>query len=359
MDKTWLRKTIQNFQPYEVAPITVPIVINANESYQSLWDVPEVKTDLVEELTKTATNTYPLPYADELRAQIAEYVNKKPENILVGNGGDEIISLLTQAFVEADDKIVVHGPTFDMYEVGASSMGATTITVEDDENLQHDVKKFIEVIQKEQPKIVYLCNPNNPTGQLWTLDEIKEIILAAPKVVVVDEAYMEFNNNKQSILPDLENYPNVVVLRTLSKAFSLAGARLGYLVGSKEAISMVSRVKAPYNLNVFSQAVGRVALRHQDVMKTLVQTIQKNREVLYEALSNLDCEDLNVFKSVTNFLFVKTTQVPKLLKQFQEAGILIKSYRPGSALENYLRITVTTEAVNEKIIQVFTDTFAK
>lgn len=348
MKNEWLRKEIQNFEPYRVAPITVPIVINANESFQSLWDLPEVKADLAQELAAVATNRYPLPYADELRELVGAYCGKKAENILLGNGGDEMISLITQAFLERGDKIIVHSPTFDMYAIGAESMGARAIAVPDRDDMTHDTEQLLQAIAENDPKIVYLCNPNNPTGALWSREELDKIIKAAPRIVLLDEAYMEFAEDQEaSLLPELDNYLNLYILRTLSKAFGLAGARLGYLAASPEAIDLVSRVKAPYNLNVFSQAVGRVALRHKEKVLALVPAVQQQRRALLAELSSIG--RVRVFPSATNFILLQSPLSGEIYEALLGKGILVKKYGAGSRLADCLRITVTTAEVNKLV----------
>lgn len=351
MQNEWLKKEIQGFKPYQVAPITVPTIINANESAHSLWEFPEVKEALLNELVKISPNRYPLPYADVLRAKTASYIGCKPEEVLLGNGGDEMISLITQAFLDRNDTIVVHGPTFDMYALGAEASGATVKTVMDKEGFVHDVDAFLAAIAEVNPKVVYVCNPNNPTGALWSKDDLRRIAQAAPKVVVFDEAYMEFCADQSlSMVSELSEYPNMLVLRTFSKAFGLAGCRIGYLVGQAEAIAMVSKVKAPYNLNVFSQTIAKVALDFQDVLLSTVNDVCVLRDEFIEEIQPIP--HVEAFPSATNFVLLHTDRVEALQKALLAAGVLVKYYGPGSVLYGCLRITITTKEINARLLTV-------
>lgn len=351
MRNEWLKKEIQGFKPYQVAPITVPTVINANENAKSLWEYTDVKSAVMEKLLTVAPNRYPLPYADSLRAKTAAYIGCKPEEILLGNGGDEMISLITQAFLDKGDSIVVHGPTFDMYALGAEANGASVNTVVDSSDFAHDIEEFLQVIAETNPKIVYVCNPNNPTGVLWKKNDLVRIAEAAPKVVIFDEAYMEFcDDSELTMIHELVEYPNMLILRTFSKAFGLAGCRVGYLVGQEDAINMVSKVKPPYNLNVFSQAIAEVALDYKEVLLGEVQKVCALRDEFIETVSELSHAE--VFPSATNFVLLRTDRVEALQKALLEAGILAKYYSPGSALYGCLRITITTAEVNERLLTV-------
>lgn len=357
MDKTWLRRELQQFTPYAVAPLSVPTVVNANESPYSVWDIPVLKEAILQELEGTALQKYPLPYADKLRQAVASYVGRKATEVLLGNGGDEMLAMVTQAFVNRGDTVVVHSPTFDMYALNAEMMGAKVVSVADAPDFTHDVKALVQAIAREQPKLVYVCNPNNPTGRLWSKEEVRAIVEAAPYVVVVDEAYMEFTGDSQlSMIDEIDRYPHMFVLRTLSKAFGLAGCRLGYMVGQSEGISLLSTVKAPYNLNVLSQAVGVAVMANRALILAKVKEICAARDALWQGLQGL--KGVTAYASATNFILVKVAAVEVLEEALRRAGILVKVYGKQSLLYGHVRITATTMDTTKALLAVFKEVYA-
>ena len=351
MKTEWLKKEIQEFVPYEVPQTPAHIIINANERGDSFWEIPRVAEAVKSRLLNVKPNLYPRPFADTLRAKTAAYVERKPEEILLGNGGDEMISLLNQTFLDHGDSILIHGPTFDMYALGAQASGANVVVVKDRDDFTHDVTAFVKKIKKVQPKIVYVCNPNNPTGRLWTKEEVRTIVEAAPYVVVVDEAYMEFCSDQSvSMLSDIDTYSHMFVLRTFSKAFGLAGARVGYLVGQKEAIDAVSKLKPPYNLNVFTQAIAETILDFTSDILAGVSPIRAAREYFIKALEGQN--HIEVFPSETNFVFLRSDRIQPLYESLLANDILVKYYKPGHVLFGCMRITITTQEVVNKIVDI-------
>ena len=224
MKTEWLRKTIADFDPYFVAPIAEKHVINANENYLNVLTIPGVKEELIGALDTFRPQIYPKPMSDDIREALADYIGAKPENFIVGNGGDEMITYLLGTFLDPGDQILIHSPTFDMYELGAETLGASSIKVKDLPGYQRDQKGLLEAVRTYQPKVTVICNPNNPTGDLLPRAFIEKVLKAADNLVFVDEAYMEFAQ-KESVIDLIDTYPNLIVLRTLSKAFALAGMR--------------------------------------------------------------------------------------------------------------------------------------
>ena len=235
MNNNWLRNTIRSFEPYVVPEIREHTVINANESPYNLFDFPKVKADFLERLAKTPSYHYPDPFAEELRAALAKYVGCQPQEVLVGNGGDEIISLIMNTFLNPGDTLLTHTPTFDIYGIDAEVLGAKVVTVSDLDGYRRNRDGLLAKVEELQPKVTVLCNPNNPTGELLPLDYVESLVQAADNIVVVDEAYLEFAG-APSIITKLAQYDNLIVIRTLSKAFGLAGCRVGYGVAQKEVI---------------------------------------------------------------------------------------------------------------------------
>ena len=351
MKTEWLRKTIANFDPYFVAPIAESHVINANENYLNVLSIPSVKKELVKALDTFQPQIYPKPMADDLRAALADYIGCQPANIICGNGGDEMITYLLGTFLDPGDQILVHSPTFDMYELGAETLGASTIKVKDLPGYQRDQQGLLEAMKKYQPKVTVICNPNNPTGDLLPASYIEEVLKAADNIVFVDEAYMEFAQ-KESVISLIEKYPNLIVLRTLSKAFALAGMRCGYLVAQKELIEAIAKVKAPYNLNAFTQLFAPIVVRHRKEIFRVRDAINAERDRLYGLLK--DIPGVTVYPSCTNFLLVQVKEKQEeIFEALRKKDILVKIYRNSKDIPNGFRISVTTPDVDDGVIEVF------
>lgn len=350
MKTEWLRKEIQHFEPYVVAPIHEQHVINANENYANVMQLPEIMADLMIRLPSYQPQKYPKPMADDLRKVLAAYIGVSEDNILAGNGGDEMITYVLHTFLNEGDSILIHQPTFDMYEIGASILGAKAIKVKDLPGYVHDRQGILQAIRENQPKITFLCNPNNPTGELLPADFIEECVKAAHNIVLVDEAYMEFAD-EESVVSLIHQYPNLIVLRTLSKAFGLAGLRCGYLVGDKDLINAVAKVKAPYNLNSLTQLLAEIAVSHKDAVLTIRDGIVKERERLSAELAKLP--GVRSYPSRTNFILIEVPgKAEALFEAWRKADILVKKYTGNPLLPDAFRITVTTKEVDDAVLSV-------
>ena len=351
MKTEWLRKTIANFDPYFVAPIAESHVINANENYLNVLSIPAVKEELVKALDTFQPQIYPKPMADDLRIALADYIGCQPANIICGNGGDEMITYLLGTFLDPGDQILVHSPTFDMYELGAETLGGSTIKVKDLPGYKRDQQGLLEAVKTYQPKVTVICNPNNPTGDLLPASYIEDVLKAADNIVFVDEAYMEFAQ-KESVISLIETYPNLIVLRTLSKAFALAGMRCGYLVAQKELIEAIAKVKAPYNLNAFTQLFAPIVVRHRKEIFQVRDAINAERDRLYDLLK--DIPGVTVYPSCTNFLLVQVAEKQEdIFEALRKKDILVKIYRNSKDIPNGFRISVTTPDVDDGVIEVF------
>ena len=351
MKTEWLRKTIADFDPYFVAPIAEKHVINANENYLNVLSIPSIKAELIAALDTFQPQIYPKPMSDDIRKALAEYIGGSEENFICGNGGDEMISYLLGTFLDPGDQILVHSPTFDMYELGAETLGASTIKVKDLPGYKRDQAGLLDAVKKYQPKVTVICNPNNPTGDLLPAAYIEEVLQAAENIVFVDEAYMEFAQ-KESVIGLIDQYPNLIVLRTLSKAFGLAGMRCGYLAADKALIEAIAKIKAPYNLNTFTQLFAPIVLRHREEIFKVRDAINEERDRLYAELSEIP--GVTVYPSCTNFLLVQVeNKQEEVFEALRKKDILVKIYRNNAEIPNGFRISVTTKDVDDTLIEVF------
>lgn len=356
MKTEWLRKTIADFDPYFVAPIAEKHVINANENYLNVLTIPGVKEELIQALDTFRPQIYPKPMSDDIREALADYIGAKPENFIVGNGGDEMITYLLGTFLDPGDQILIHSPTFDMYELGAETLGASAIKVKDLPGYRRDQKGLLEAVRRYQPKVTVICNPNNPTGDLLPRAFIEKVLKAADNIVFVDEAYMEFAQ-KESVIDLIDTYPNLIVLRTLSKAFALAGMRCGYLAADEALIEAIAKIKAPYNLNAFTQLFAPIVIRHREDIFKVRDDICVERERLYAAMKEIP--GVTVYPSCTNFLLVQVDKKQEdIFEALRRKDILVKIYRNSQDIPNGFRISVTTKDVDDVLISVFREALA-
>ena len=349
MNKEWLRRTIRSFEPYVVPEIKERTVINANESPYNIFDFPEVKADFMARLAKTPSYHYPDPFARELRAALAAYAGCRPEEVLVGNGGDEIISIIANTFLNEGDRLLVHSPTFDIYGIDAQVLGAKVVTVPDLPGFTRDTDGLLAKVRELQPKMTVICNPNNPTGDILPLSYLEDVLQAANNLVVIDEAYLEFSE-QDSIITKLQEYDNLIVIRTLSKAFGLAGVRVGYAVAQKDVIEALSLVKLVYNVGILGQITALAAMAHsQMILQHNVPPTIAARDYLCAKLKKID--GVTVYDSVTNFVLIRVPDGPALVKALSDADICVRFYK-AAELQNCLRITVTTMDVVRRVISV-------
>ncbi|WP_027717811.1 histidinol-phosphate transaminase [Desulfovirgula thermocuniculi] len=340
------RRDLQDLVPYEVqgtADFTVKL--DANESPFGL--PAAVREEICRELTVRSFNRYPDPLARELVADLSRHTGVPAEGILAGNGSDELILTLLLAF-GTGGKAVITPPTFPMYEVHARIAGAKPVAVpRQGESFALDVDGVIAAAGQPETRLVFICSPNNPTGNATSLAELEAVLKSCRALVVVDEAYQEFGG--ETALPLLGRYPNLVVLRTFSKAFGLAGLRVGYLLARPEVVRQLKRVKQPYNLNAFSQLAARAALKHWEEYRRLIAAIKEEREELYRELCLLP--GVKAHPSEANFILFRTPlPAEEVHRHLLANGILIRRLG-GPGLEGYLRVTVGKRDENRLFLE--------
>ncbi|HBY3341319.1 TPA: histidinol-phosphate transaminase, partial [Clostridioides difficile] len=276
-------------------------------------------------------------------------VNKK--NLLVGNGSSEIIDLIIHTFVDKDEVILSFSPSFSMYSIYSQINGSKFIGVESDENLVINIDNVIEKVKENNPKIVIVCNPNNPTGTILKREEIIKLLDSTNSLVVLDEAYMDFG--EESMLSDVFKYDNLIVLRTLSKAFGLAGIRTGYMLSNSSLINSVEKVRPPYNLNSLSDFIATRALRNKDVVKAYIKEVKEEREVLYKEMIGMG---IKAYKSQANFILFYS-EIENLSQKLIDRGVLIRKF--GGKLENYYRVTIGDKEENSMFVGAIRDILKK
>ncbi len=299
---------------------------------------------VVETLKKESgrVNVYPYRFR-EARKKIAGYCGTKAENILLGNGSDELIDMLLKTF---KGPVLSFRPAFAEYRLVAGILGEEYDEVNLNDDFSFPAEEFVN--KAKDAEVLFLCSPNSPTGGVISEEDVRKV-LELGKLTVVDEAYVEFYG--KSVIPLLEEFPNLVVMRTFAKAFALAGLRLGYLVASKEIVELLSKVRLPFNVNSLALGAGIAAIDSVSYMKETVENIKKDREILLEKLAG----KFKAFKSEGNFVFadVSPMKAREFFDRLMQEKIIVRCFGKFEGFEGeYVRITVGTAEENKKLIEV-------
>ncbi len=343
MANRYFKKRILDFQPYLPNEFEGFIKMDANESPFNIKD--GVKAKIMDRIEKLDFMYYPDCNSDILRASMAEYVGVPMENIVVGNGSDEMIHVLLNTFVEMDDVVLSHNPTFTMYGLNTKVLGGQYMEIEAEEEFAIDIDKLIKKANEDNAKVVILCNPNNPTGKTTPKSDIMRLLDETDSIIVVDEAYIEFGG--ETVVREVLNSNRLIVLRTLSKAFGAAAIRTGYLISSEEIANKIAAIKAPYNLNCISQIVAEELLKDMKTAEENIKLIKAEKDRVFSAMENID--GVKPYSSDTNFILFKVDNAETVFQELKKRKLLIRLFK-GGALENHLRVSVGTEEDNDKFI---------
>lgn len=336
-----IRPEILAIGAYPVPDATGCIKLDAMENPYEL--PPELRTALAHKLAAVALNRYPLPTSDALRARIREvYQVPAGSELMLGNGSDELISLIALACARPGAALVSLAPTFVMYEVSAKFAGLRYVPVTLNADFTLDLPRLLGAIAEHKPAIVYLAYPNNPTGTLYPRAAIEAVLHAAPGLVVIDEAYNAFASD--SFMRDLLRWPNLIVMRTVSKS-GLAGTRLGYMAGHPDWLREFDKVRAPYNVNVLTQTTVEFALEHHEVLDEQAARLRAERPKLAAALAALP--GVEVFPSDANFILFRVADAGAVFDRLKSRKVLIKFLgKAHPLLANCLRVTVSSPEEN-------------
>lgn len=351
--KQWVRPEIQALQAYPVPDARGFIKLDAMENPYG-WDdaLRQQWTDCIRDV---AFNRYPDPEAKALQLALRKAM-AIPENmpVMLGNGSDEIIQIIAMALSGADRVIMAPEPGFVMYKMIADFVGMKFHGVSLSEDFSLNMPAMLAAIQSQQPAVIFLAYPNNPTGNLFARADVEQIIKAAPGLVVVDEAYHAFADD--SFMGDLGKYPNLVVMRTVSK-MGLAGLRLGLLAGPADWLNEFNKIRLPYNINVLTQLSGEFALQHQQVFDAQTAAIRTERVRLLDAMCAVP--GLQVFPSQANFVLFRTPEgaANTVFESLKQDKILIKNLgKQSGLLRDCLRVTVGTPEENDLFLASLTKT---
>ena len=348
-----LNEKIKDLKPYDPIQGSYRVRLDANESFLPL---PQA---LVEEakaaVERTAFNRYPDPAARELCQAFAACYGVQPQQVVAGNGSDELITVLFEAFLEKGDAFATVEPDFSMYAFNGHLHEARHVAIPKGKDLRLDVEAVAAACQREQVKLLIFSNPCNPTSLVCGREEMRKLIDSLPDtLVVLDEAYMDFSD--QSLLGEVEDHPNLLVLRTCSKAFGMAALRLGFAVCGKTLAGALRAVKSPYNVNSLSQAVGTAVLRRKGELDRALETILRSRDQLYAGLRELGEKYPGRFRLLpgeTNFAALEMEDGPELLGYLARQGVAIR-YTGG-----LVRITCGAPEENKIVLEEMAGYFAQ
>lgn len=340
-----VRPDLLDLEPYESPQRPARHRLNTNESPYpppaSLLD------DAGRALRDLAFNRYPEADASDLLQDLADHWSHPVEGVWAANGSNEVLLHLFLAFGGASRTSVTFEPTYSLHTAIARIAGTATLQLERDQDFEVDLDEAVAMTKSAAPEIVVLCSPNNPTGNCEPQDTVRALLEEAPGLVVVDEAYAEFAPSDSSCVPLLEDHPNLVVVKTFSKAWRLAGARLGYALAAPATIDGLRRVRLPYHLSAMSQAIGTSALRHADETMVLARSIAEERDRIAIELQSLG---LKTFPSKANFVLFEVEDPLETWQGLLERGVLIRDYSTVPRLHRCLRVTAGSYEDNEAFL---------
>lgn len=329
--KKLVKPNVRSLRAYQAVETPCRVKLDANESpygYKALSSVQ--------------TNRYPDPEAKALRKLMAKEFKVKPENILHGNGSDELIYYLITTF---GGPVLYPVPTFSMYGIIAQALGEKKVEAPLDEKFDLDEDKMIGMMEKVKPRLIFLSSPNNPTGNCFSSNKITRIIKQSKGVVVVDEAYQPFSD-KKSFLPLLKKYNNLVILKTLSK-IGFAAIRVGFMVAGAEIINETDKVRLPFNLNSLSQNMAIKALKNKKQMLSSISSIVTERKRLFNEMDKIDSAE--PYQSDANFILFKVENSESVFKGLLEKGVLVRNMK--GLINGCLRVTVGTPKENTAFLK--------
>ncbi|WP_139905549.1 histidinol-phosphate transaminase [Clostridium thermarum] len=344
MGKLNISEKLIKIKPYVVDKTNYSVRLDANESFLAFPE--ELKTDLWKALNNVMFNRYPDTDSTELCMLYGRYCGIDPKYILAGNGSDEIIQILINGFLDCGDAVLTLKPDFSMYKFFASLMGAYVLEYDLGEELEFKIEDFVRLAKDEDVKLIIFSAPNNPTGRTISREEILYIVDKVDALVVVDEAYFEFCG--ETVIDCITEFENLAVMRTCSKAMSLAAARVGFIIAGEKIIENFKKVKTPFNVNALSQAAAAVILRHPELIKSNVEKIISERDYLYERLVELQKrvgrEKFQIYPTKSNFVYIKSSEAKKIYESLKEKAIGIRFFGKN------LRINAGSREENDALL---------
>lgn len=334
-----IRPNIKNLQPYSSARHEftgkASVFLDANEN---AFGSP----------LEESFNRYPDPLQWQLKFQLARIKGVPAENIFIGNGSDEVIDLAYRIFCDPQqDNVIICPPTYGMYQVSANINDVAIKKVNLTPDFQLDVEGILNATDSNT-KLLFICSPNNPTGNNMNRADVEMLLNNFPGIVIIDEAYINYSKQK-TFIQELTEYPNLIVMQTLSKAWGLAALRLGLCFASMDIIDIFNKVKPPYNINEASQQLALEALQNTQLVNDWIKTVLHQKEVLATELHKLSFVK-KIYPADANFILVKVTDADRLYQYLSVNEIIVRNRSKEILCDNCLRITIGTPAENEQLL---------
>lgn len=334
-----IRENVKAMKPYS----------SARDEFEDFDTADMIFLDANENPFQNGVNRYPDPQQTSVKKVLAEQNRVQTNQILLGNGSDEVLDLIFRAFCEPKiDNVITLPPTYGMYGVLANLNNIENREVLISEDFQPQVEKILEAVD-ENSKIIFLCSPNNPTGNSFSEESVLKLVENFNGLIVIDEAYIDFSD-KESWLGKIDQYPNLVITQTLSKAYGLAGIRLGICYASAEIISVLNKIKPPYNVNELTQLRALERLSNPEIIKSEIALIIAQREQLLKVLNHIQFVQ-KIYPTEANFILIKVDDANKRYNELIAKGIVIRNRTTQPLCENTLRLTIGTEEENKKLIE--------
>lgn len=338
------RRNLNQMPSYDGVERDYRIKVNANESTMNL--PPLVEERVMNRLSHVAFNRYPNEEYSDLVEQIAKNFSVDKNQILLGGGSSEIIEKIFHAFGGEGKKIVYPQPSFSMYKIYAKAAEAEGVPFNLNEKFDLNVDEFIKKIREVKASLAVVCNPNNPTGNALSVEQVEKIVSSIDCAFLLDEAYVEFYGHSAVNL--VKKYPNLIVARTFSKAYGLAGARVGYMIAQSEVTKMINKNFMPYHMNTLSLVTADIVYQMRDEFVPRIQMLIAERQRMIGRLTSL--RGIEIFPSNTNFILIRLEKADELNKYLESLGIGIRFFSPTApGLKNCLRISVGTRAENDEV----------
>lgn len=336
---TLVRENVKSMKPYS----------SARDEFEDFDTADMIFLDANENPFENGVNRYPDPQQSSVKVILAKQKKIKTNQILLGNGSDEVLDLLFRAFCEPKvDNVITLPPTYGMYGVLANINAVENKEILLSTDFQPEIEKIMEAVD-ENTKIIFLCSPNNPTGNSFSDENVTYLLKNFNGLVVIDEAYIDFSE-KESWVNKLDEYPNLIITQTLSKAYGLAGIRLGICYASAEVISVLNKIKPPYNVNELTQQRAIFRLGNEAKINSEIESIIAQRTDLLKVLLNVKFVE-KIYPTEANFILIKVDDANKRYDELIAKGIVIRNRTTQHLCENTLRLTIGTEVENKKLIE--------
>ncbi|MGA7162135.1 MAG: histidinol-phosphate transaminase [Bacteroidota bacterium] len=346
-----IKPSVRALETYAVKGKTLqPGLIKLNQN-ENPFDIPDaIKRELTEEFRAKPWNRYPEVFPAELVEALSRYVRHPAEGIIAGNGSNELMYTILMAIVSKGTKVLIPSPSFFLYEKAVKVFDGEVVAVKMNDDLSFSMENILRSARKENPAVIVLVSPNSPTGQSISVEDVEKILTGTSSIVLVDEAYIEFSE-KRSVQSLLEKHERLIILRTFSKAFSMAGLRVGYLLARPALCAELLKPKIPFSVNAFSASVAIKLMQRKEIIDERIAFIKNQKKHLFDTLRSF--KGVDVFSSDTNFLIFRTRhEASTLFQRLLQRNVLVRDVSSYPMLERTLRVNAGTEQENQTFLTV-------